>query len=374
MYGIDFEKGVKNIGDTTRLKNTFVKALNGEDITIGFIGGSITQGSLASTEKTCYAYLVYSWFKRTFPKIHVNYVNAGIGGTGSDLGVSRVDDDLLRFKPDVTIVEFSVNDREDEHFFESYEGLVRHILSDPSDTGLILVFNVRYDTMESAEDIHLKIGRHYDVPCLSMRSSVYQKVADGTIKNRDITPDDLHPNDEGHKLLAELILRYLDMVYESSKDLKYYLPIYREIKGPLSKNTYEHSKRYNNLNSEPECNGFEADNTVQERITQMFRHGYSAWHLNDEISFTVNASSLEVMYRKSVNKPTPIAEVIIDGDESSKVVLDGNFTEEWGDCLYTEIIKEHLEKKEHTVRIIITEDHPGEDVVPFYLVGVIGAY
>ena len=207
MYGIDFEKGVKNIGDTTRLKNTFVKALNGEDITIGFIGGSITQGSLASTEKTCYAYLVYSWFKRTFPKIHVNYVNAGIGGTGSDLGVSRVDDDLLRFKPDVTIVEFSVNDREDEHFFESYEGLVRHILSDPSDTGLILVFNVRYDTMESAENIHLKIGRHYDVPCLSMRSSVYQKVADGTIKNRDITLDDLHPNDEGHKLLAELILR-----------------------------------------------------------------------------------------------------------------------------------------------------------------------
>ena len=39
----------------TRLKNLMKRAANGESLVIGFLGGSITQGSLSSTPKTCYA-------------------------------------------------------------------------------------------------------------------------------------------------------------------------------------------------------------------------------------------------------------------------------------------------------------------------------
>ena len=45
-----------------------------------------------------------------FPDTEVNYVNAGIGATNSYLAVHRVDNDLLAHKPDVVVVEFSVND------------------------------------------------------------------------------------------------------------------------------------------------------------------------------------------------------------------------------------------------------------------------
>ena len=65
------------------------KAKSGEPITVGFLGGSITQGCLSSTPETCYAYLVYEWWKKQFPDTSVTYVNAGIGGTTSQFGVAR---------------------------------------------------------------------------------------------------------------------------------------------------------------------------------------------------------------------------------------------------------------------------------------------
>mgnify|MGYP001713161690 CR=1 FL=1 len=67
------------------------KAKSGEPITVGFLGGSITQGCLSSTPETCYAYLVYEWWKKQFPDTSVTYVNAGIGGTTSQFGVARAD-------------------------------------------------------------------------------------------------------------------------------------------------------------------------------------------------------------------------------------------------------------------------------------------
>ena len=49
------------------------RARRGERLVIGFIGGSITQGSLSSTPQTCYAYRVYTWWKETFPQAEFVY-------------------------------------------------------------------------------------------------------------------------------------------------------------------------------------------------------------------------------------------------------------------------------------------------------------
>ena len=73
----------------TRLKNLMKRAANGESLVIGFLGGSITQGSLSSTPKTCYAYLVYEWWKKSFPNAAFSFVNGGIGGTTSHYGGAR---------------------------------------------------------------------------------------------------------------------------------------------------------------------------------------------------------------------------------------------------------------------------------------------
>lgn len=83
----------------TRLKNLMKRAANGESLVIGFLGGSITQGSLSSTPKTCYAYLVYEWWKKSFPNAAFSFVNGGIGGTTSHYGGARAWKDVLCYRP-----------------------------------------------------------------------------------------------------------------------------------------------------------------------------------------------------------------------------------------------------------------------------------
>ena len=92
--------GLINKGNINRIKNVMRRAQKGEDILISFLGGSITQGSLATASEKCYAYLVYTWWVNTFPQANVTYLNAGIGATDSRFAVARVRDHVLSESPD----------------------------------------------------------------------------------------------------------------------------------------------------------------------------------------------------------------------------------------------------------------------------------
>ena len=360
---IDFEKGMVNRGNWYKIQQVMRRAEGGEEITLGFLGGSITQGSLASKQEYCYASRVFQWWSEHFPRVKL--INAGIGGTTSQFGVARVEEDLLKLHPDMIFVEFSVNDDCNSFFRETYEGLVRRILK--AGAALLLIHNVRYDNMVSAEDIHLEIGKHYHLPCVSMKSTIYPLVASGAIQNRQITPDDLHPNDEGHRLVASVITACLDRIRQSGMD-----EAPSPLPAPLTENQYALSLRHQNHNSDPILEGFLPDETPQEHITQMFRRGYTAWHKGDRITFFLEGTGVAVQYRKSVRKPTPIARAVVDDCQEQAVLLDGNFQEDWGDCLYIDTVLLHGEKRRHKVEITITEDHEN-DVVPFYLVSVISS-
>lgn len=361
---IDFEKGMVNRGNWYAIQQVMERAARGEEITVGFLGGSITQGCLASKQENCYASRVYKWWSSHFPK--VNFINAGIGGTTSQFGVARVEEDLLNVHPDLIFVEFSVNDEGNPFFRETYEGLVRRILSDGA--AVMLIHNVRYDNMVSAEDIHLEIGKHYHLPCVSMRSTIYPLVASGEISNRQITPDDLHPNDLGHEMVASVIIYFLEKIRTAEK---MDAPA-SAMPEPLTENQYESSLRYQNHNSSPVLEGFVPDHTPQEHITQMFRQGFTARNLGDRITFRIEGTGVAVQYRKSVQKPAPIARVVVDGCQENAVLLDANFDEDWGDCLYIDTVLFHGERKLHQVEITIVEAHEN-DAVPFYLVSVIGS-
>ncbi|MCM1388674.1 MAG: hypothetical protein NC231_15205, partial [Bacillus sp. (in: Bacteria)] len=90
----------------------------------------------------------------------------------------------------------------------------------------------------------------------------------------------------------------------------------------------------------------------------------------DAITFKVEASCIAVQYRKTIHKPAMRAELILDGDTAHKIMLDGNFDEDWGDCLYLEPILHHGERMEHTVEIVIPKDEESGKT-PFYLMALI---
>lgn len=367
---IDNHLGIVNSGNWYRIKRVMRKAKKGEPISIGFLGGSITQGCLSSTPGTCYAYLVYTWWKERFPESKVSYVNAGIGGTTSQFGVARADADLLAYDVDFCVVEFSVNDDADAHFLETYEGLIRHLYSSKNQPALLIVNSVRYDDGSNAQAQHNRIGEVYQLPCVSMKPTIYARVADGTIANREITQDDLHPNDKGHRMMADVIIHFLELVYanmEQGRECETDMP------APITANGYEHSTRWQNDNYEPVCDRFNKDTTPQTDIREIFRKGWTASQKGASIAFTLEGSSFAVQYRKSVVQPTPVARAVVDGDEAHAMLLDGNFEETWGDSLHLDTLAEHLPYGRHTIKIELTQTHE-DDKVPFYLVSVIASH
>ena len=363
----------------TRLKNLMKRAANGESLVIGFLGGSITQGSLSSTPKTCYAYLVYEWWKKSFPNAEFSFVNGGIGGTTSHYGGARAWKDVLCYRPDIVTVDFSVNDDANEFFEETYEGTLRRLLAAPSAPAVVVLNNVFYDTGKNAQDYHNRIADHYGIPYVSIKDTIYPDVESGKIVRTDITPDNLHPNDKGHRLVADEICKLLDSIKAEveketiagenieGKSTKTEASIL--LPAPLTENAYEHSRLIQIQDNEAILDGFLVDPIEKKGMLDIFKNGWTAAHTNDKISFEIECSCLAVQYRKSVQQPVPKAKAVIDGDEAHAVILDGNFTEDWGDCLYLEPLLHHAEKKVHRIEITVTD---AKDIVrPFYLVSLI---
>lgn len=365
--------GLANRGDWHALERIMQRAGRGERLTLGFLGGSITQGSLASAPDTCYAYLVYDWWRKTFPQASFSFVNGGIGGTSSHFAGARVWEDVLCYRPDVVVVDFSVNDTADPFFEETYEGVIRRLLKAPSKPAVIIMNNVFYDNGCNAQEYHNRIGAYYGLPCVSMKDAIYPKIESGQLKREDITPDNLHPNDCGHRLVADVICSFLKAVrlagesgtHEPADCVSDTLP------APLTANAYEDSRRIQLQDDAAVLEGFRTDTEEKKGMLDIFKNGWMADRVNDKIIFEINCSCLAVQYRKSVLQPVPAAVAVIDGDEEHGVVLDGNFRETWGDCLYLQPLLHHAEKKIHRLEIRIAQaDRP---VRPFYLVSVIAS-
>ena len=70
----------------------------------------------------------------------------------------------------------------------------------------------------------------------------------------------------------------------------------------------------------------------------------------------MTASCVAVQYRKTIQLPAARAELVLDGDKEKSILLDGNFDEDWGDCLYLEKVLHHGEKKIQTVDITILKE------------------
>ena len=363
----------------TRLKNLMKRAANGESLVIGFLGGSITQGSLSSTPETCYAYLVYEWWKKSFPNAEFSFVNGGIGGTTSHYGGARAWKDVLCYRPDIVTVDFSVNDDANEFFEETYEGTLRRLLMAPSAPAVVVLNNVFYDTGKNAQEYHNRIADHYGIPHVSIKDTIFPDVESGKIVRADITPDNLHPNDKGHRLVADEICKLLDSIKaevekeaiagENIEDKSMKTEESILLPAPLTENAYEHSRLIQIQDNEAILDGFLVDPIEKKGMLDIFKNGWTAAHTNDKISFEIECSCLAVQYRKSVQQPVPKAKAVIDGDEAHAVILDGNFTEDWGDCLYLEPLLHHAEKKVHRIEITVTD---AKDIVrPFYLVSLI---
>lgn len=369
-----------------RILELMKRAERGDEINLAFFGGSITQGSLASDPSLCYAFRVFDWWRNAFPKASFHYINAGIGGTSSHFGAARVWEDLLCYRPDFVVVDFSVNDEPDDFYMETYEGVVRRIFLSESAPAMLLLNNIYYDSGKTCEEQHVRIGDYYGIPHVSIRDTVYRRMKDGLYTQEELTPDGLHPNDFGHGLLAEEIVRVLMEIRdglslredtESEIDAGAVAPAHTDsaVKNcktaALTPNRFEYTKRLTIRNSMPVLAGFRADPEEKAGHLDFFKNGWIGRKTGESVRFTLPPlTSLAIQYRKTVRHPAPKAICILNGDREHAVLLDADFSEDWGDCLFLQPIPIPEYKAVNTVEVEITEAAE-ECAETFYLLSVI---
>ncbi|MEQ9439211.1 MAG: SGNH/GDSL hydrolase family protein [Cyclobacteriaceae bacterium] len=220
------------------LPNFFAKALGGDSVKVAYLGGSITAQP---------GWRVFSleWLQQQYPKAAFSEINAAIGGTGSDFGVFRLHEQVLRFNPDLVFVEFAVNDGSTpaEKITRSMEGIVRQIWEQNPAIDICFVYTLKDSYLEKYLQGQLppsavtmeKVADHYGIPSINFGVEVNKQVQGQQLifegKSQEIdgvpvfSPDGVHPYPEtGHRIYQQVIQRALEAMAQPAKPKKHRLP------------------------------------------------------------------------------------------------------------------------------------------------------
>ncbi len=167
------QRSLISMGDLARLDAVFAKARRGEPIVVAALGGFITAGGERTKDPANrYISQVSKWFQEKFPNSKVTFVNAGIGSTNSGYGALRVQRDVLSKNPDFVIVEYAVNDWFAGFLLDdSYEGVLRQILSNPKQPAVMELF-FNHPDGNSAQKEQVRLGNYYGLPMVSFRDVI----------------------------------------------------------------------------------------------------------------------------------------------------------------------------------------------------------
>lgn len=218
--------------------NVMAKIRTGQTVTVAYLGGSITAMNGWRNKTT-------DWLKTTYPMATFKEVHAAIGGTGSDLGVFRLERDVLAHKPDLLFVEFATNDggAAPEQIWRSMEGIVRQTWKQDPLTDIVFTYTITTASANdyvngmcnrSASSMEL-LADHYGIPSINFGVRVAQLLNENKLimdaqvietavpkesPDRDklireqlaadkrllFANDGVHPRDEGHELYKAAIV------------------------------------------------------------------------------------------------------------------------------------------------------------------------
>ena len=226
------------------LPNFFNKVKKGKAVTIGYLGGSITRAN------NQYRLQSAKFIQRLFPNIKVTGINAGVSGTGTDLGACRLNDQVLKYNPDLIFVEFAVNGA----FPDGMEGIVRQIWKYNPRIDICFIYTTAqgqtkiYAAGKVPENIqHLeKIANYYAIPSVHMglqaallehEEKLIWKSDSVVLKDKIVfSTDGTHPLEAGGNLYAEAIARAFIKMQDKTKTQVHHL------KDPLIADNWEDAK------------------------------------------------------------------------------------------------------------------------------------
>ncbi|MEW4452445.1 GDSL-type esterase/lipase family protein [Bremerella sp. JC817] len=206
------------------LSNVLKKLEEGKTVRVAYLGGSITAANGWRVKTT-------KWLQEKYPNAKIEEIHAAIGGTGSDLGVFRLERDALVHKPDLLFVEFAVNDggAPPERIWKAMEGIVRQTwaLNPETDICFVYTFRVNYEEplrkgeCPRAASAMEMLADHYGIPSVNFALKVVELESDGKLTFQSDKPeegkihfssDGVHPLDAGHEIYTEVLGKAIEQM------------------------------------------------------------------------------------------------------------------------------------------------------------------
>lgn len=315
------KKAMCSYGNTTKMQEKIKKAQSGEEVTVAYLGGSITEG-LTAGDDDCYAKLTYEHFAEKYGTgDNVKYCNAGLSGTPSRLGALRLERDVSQYNPDICFIEFAVNDGNDADHQNSYESIVRELIE--HDVAVVLLFSVTAEDY-SAQDYMKQIGEWYKLPMISYCDALRYMFENKQMKWEDFSDDQSHPNVEGHKIVAEMVNYYFDTVTDVPAEEYVYPEMTINTPRQLGAHLYE------NTNLTPESLG----SWIEGSEIAGFKNGwtYIQGQGNEPLKFKFTGKFVYLIYREMKQGKFGICHIKVtcNGEPYEEFDLDPVSPSGWG--------------------------------------------
>lgn len=192
------------------LNNTFSKMMLKKELTVAFLGGSITYNS-GWRDKLC------QFFRESFPQTTFRFIPAGIPSLGSLPHSFRLQSDVLDKGPiDLLFIEAAVNDHANSTIesiqCKAMEGIVRHALVANPQMNIVLMAFVDEDKLndykKNAEPLEVKVHRqlaeYYHLPFINLAGEVYERIEQHEFSWKEDFKD-LHPSPYGQNVYFQSI-------------------------------------------------------------------------------------------------------------------------------------------------------------------------
>ncbi|KAG9094353.1 CRISPR-associated endonuclease/helicase Cas3 [Ceratobasidium sp. UAMH 11750] len=220
-YGqFNLERSRAYEGPNTRLRRVLQKAADGHPINIGVLGGSVTAGH-GVLHPEYWTDVFFNWWNTTFPNEKNVFINGAVPATTTEYysvcALEHIDEDV-----DLVIIEMAINDQRNDVFAQTYEWLIRTLLSLPNKPAVVnaQVIALSFDTITMGGDLHTGVAEYYDIPTISLRNFGLYHILENPHLDRDMfhrlppyrleSEIDLrHMNRIGHKVMGELLIAYM---------------------------------------------------------------------------------------------------------------------------------------------------------------------
>lgn len=188
----------------------FSRAHAGLPLRAAVLGGSITQAGKG---------WITDWLIEQFPLSTVTMRNAGMSATGSQLGIFRVERDVISAQPDIVIIEYAVNDggSSDDDAIRFTESIVVRLKSLPNPPAI--VFLEAAAKGGSKRFRHQQVAAHYNLLDIDLQLAVDDYLQSTGKDWAAIMSDNVHPNEQGHALYAKVIAEKLKPFVERSRNV-----------------------------------------------------------------------------------------------------------------------------------------------------------